>query len=78
MTKKAKEQIAPRKDVKIITNTAPQKGETTLNCNPNLVHVQIQVHSPDWFKFRTTGIDGVYNGGIGASEVSTFLDPYLS
>lgn len=52
----------------IITNTDPTKGEVTLNCNPNLVHYVIPVHSQEWFDFRTIGAMG-YTGGFGASEV---------
>ena len=55
-------------NLRIITNTDPKKGPTTLNCNPNLTHYVIPVHDPLWFEFRTTGIPGVYDSGIGASE----------
>lgn len=54
--------------IKIITNTDPTKGETVMNCNPNLTHYCIPVHSPEWYDFRYGGIEGVYDGGIGASE----------
>lgn len=37
-----------------------------------------KTHSEEWFKFRTVGIPGVYEGGIGASEngVILGLNPY--
>lgn len=59
--------------IKIITNTNPKKGETTLNCNPNLTHYCIPVHTQEWYDFRYTGIEGVYDGGFGASEIYKVL-----
>lgn len=59
--------------IKVITNCDPSQGETTMNCNPNLVHVYIPVHDPEWFDFRTVGIKGVYESGFGASEVSKVM-----
>lgn len=57
---------------KIITNTDKNLGETTFNCNPNLVHYVIPTHDPLWHDFRTVGALG-YDGGIGASECHKFL-----
>lgn len=54
--------------VKIITNTNPDLGETTFNCNPNLVHYCIPTHDPLWHDFRTVGIKDIYDGGWGGSE----------
>ena len=59
--------------IKQITNTDPTKGETTLNCNPNLVHVVIPYGDPEWFDFRNQGISGVYDSGIGASEIGKVM-----
>lgn len=59
--------------IKIITNTDPTKGETVMNCNPNLTHYCIPVHSPEWYDFRYGGIEGVYDGGWGGSEVAKTL-----
>jgi hypothetical protein len=59
--------------IKVIDNTDPSKGETTLNQNPNLVHVCIPTHEPEWFDFRYGGIEGIYDIGIGASEVAKFI-----
>lgn len=59
--------------IKTITNTDPKLGETTLNCNPNLTHYCIPVHSPEWHDFRTQGIPNVYDGGWGASEIYKVL-----
>lgn len=47
--------------------------EHTLNQNPNLTEFIIPSHSDEWYKFRTTGIEGVYDGGFGASEIGTIL-----
>lgn len=59
--------------INVVTNIDSSKGKTTLNCNPNLVHVEIATHDPEWFDFRTTGIKGVYAGGFGASEASKIM-----
>lgn len=55
--------------VETITNIDPALGETTLNCNPNLIHYKIPYSDPLWYDFRYAGIPGVYPGGIGASEI---------
>ncbi|HMG15868.1 MAG TPA: YqaJ viral recombinase family protein [Saprospiraceae bacterium] len=59
--------------LQIITNIDSSLGPTTLNCNPNLVHVQIPYHDPAWFDFRYQGIQEIYEGGIGASECSLLM-----
>lgn len=58
--------------VQILTNTDTLKGDTVLNCNPDLTHYCIPVHDPLWFEFRSTGAMG-HPGGIGASEVAKFM-----
>lgn len=57
----------------IVTNTDPKLGKTTLDCNPNLVHVEIPYHDPNWFDFRYAGIPEIYDGGIGGSEISMLM-----
>ena len=34
---------------------------------------EIPVHTEDWFKFRSIGLQGVYEGGIGASEAGIVM-----
>ncbi len=45
--------------------------ESAFNNNPNIIGFNIPTHSPDWFRFRTTGIPELYEGGFGASEIAT-------
>ena len=45
--------------------------ENAYNNNPDIIGFDIPTHSDDWFKFRTTGIPELYEGGFGASEIAT-------
>lgn len=45
--------------------------ESAFNNNPNIQGFAIPVHSPEWYQFRTTGMNEIYEGGFGASEIST-------
>ena len=47
--------------------------ENVLNNNSDLMEFSIPVHSKEWYRFRTTGIEGMYDGGFGASEIGTIL-----
>lgn len=48
------------------------KTEIELN-GTKLWCFDIPVDTPEWFQFRTVGIPGVYDGGIGASECAKVL-----
>lgn len=45
--------------------------QSAFNNSKNITGYKIPVHTPEWYQFRTTGIDEVYPSGFGASEIAT-------